>query len=525
MSKSRPRAERPVDAVRRALERERTRRKDGLKPIEIVKAAISAYLAHEYAQEPAGTPAVCDDAASPASHESTHPLSSGAPFISEDRRSLRRGTQAAVDRLLFNANYWRSAYEDRIVAACSQPEDADACLRAVSVWSAHTLKLNTLSPDETAATFERFCPPFALNRRRGSDARSKTGKGPVPDFRKAVLDIAEHRSSSETTGLLGIVAIMEAEADTYEKLRAHGSVNALFSTLPAWCLQNRIDLVNGGWWDDCDVMELIIGSLYERFLELGFGEASCRYFLDSCQEAIDAYQRDISSEPTRFADLEIPELVTLVQEARDAHPSFETDGYGCLLPPWLISKEQIIWNVLVCALYGPASTRPLLVDSPDLLTRQGYAGATDVITELARTSFARYTADRVASQTEREYPSFAHLPADLRDSSIAYISSIHAKLETLGYEIMPAGTCYPERRVSAFTASEVECLAILEHRRWLRERARAGWSYGPDKDVDARRSPYLVPWEELPARAKEWNRSAVRSIPALLASVNLAVVR
>ena len=45
------------------------------------------------------------------------------------------------------------------------------------------------------------------------------------------------------------------------------------------------------------------------------------------------------------------------------------------------------------------------------------------------------------------------------------------------------------------------------------------------KDVEAKRSPYLVPWEELPDRAREWNRSAVRSIPSLLASVNLAVMK
>ena len=43
--------------------------------------------------------------------------------------------------------------------------------------------------------------------------------------------------------------------------------------------------------------------------------------------------------------------------------------------------------------------------------------------------------------------------------------------------------------------------------------------------MERRRSPYMVPWEELPDRAKEWNRSAVRSIPSLLASVNLAVVK
>ena len=79
--------------------------------------------------------------------------------------------------------------------------------------------------------------------------------------------------------------------------------------------------------------------------------------------------------------------------------------------------------------------------------------------------------------------------------------------------------------VTAFTASEVECLAILEHRRWLQERQKAGWRYGTTKDVEAKRSPYLVPWEELPDRAREWNRSAVRSIPSLLASVNLAVVK
>ena len=115
------------------------------------------------------------------------------------------------------------------------------------------------------------------------------------------------------------------------------------------------------------------------------------------------------------------------------------------------------------------------------------------------------------------------MPADLRNSSIAYISSIYKKLETLGYEVLPAGSCYPERCVTAFTASEVECLAILEHRRWLRERQQAGWRYGTTKDVNGKRSPYMVPWEELPDRAREWNRSAVRRIPSLLASVNLAV--
>lgn len=272
-------------------------------------------------------------------------------------------------------------------------------------------------------------------------------------------------------------------------------------------------------------MSAIIDALHARFVELDFGVAVCQYFLESCYEALDAYHRDLSSEPCPWSEFSVPELIAVIREERERQPSFETDGYGSNLPAWLISKEQLVWNIWVCALYSPASARPLLVDSPDLLASQGYAGKTDVITELAQTSFLRHTTDRIASQTDQEYASFASLPPDLRDSSIAYISSIHSKLETLGYEVLPAGSCYPERCVAAFTASEVECLAILEHRRWLRERQKAGWRYGTAKDVERRRSPYMVPWEELPDRAKEWNRSAVRSIPSLLASVNLAVVK
>ncbi len=506
MAKARLHLRSPVDAVQTALGRELERRGDSLKPIEIVKVALSAYLSYAFAEEGSGD-VVAVSVESP------------------DKANLRRGTQSAIDRLLFNANYWRAAYEQRIIDACALPTDALACLEAITVWNKHTLKLNTLSPDEVVGNFERFCPPFAINHRRGSHEKARAGKGPLPDFKRAVEVAAEKEPPECLAALEDVLATMEKEAAVYEVQSQKGSLDALYAVLPAWCLQNRIDLVSGSWWDDCGVMESIINALYQQFLNLGFGVSVCQYFKDSCDEALDSYHRDLSSELSPLSDLDIPQLVDLVRIAREENPNFETDGYGGSLPAWLISKEQLIWNVLVCAIYGPASARPLLVDSPDMLAVQGYTGKTDVITELAQTSFVRYTADRIASQTDQEYVTFASLPADLRDSSIAYISSIHRKLETLGYEVLPAGSCYPEQCVTAFTASEVECLAILEHRRWLKERQKAGWRYGASKNVDARRSPYMVPWEELPDRAKEWNRSAVRSIPCLLASVNLAVVK
>ena len=497
-----------------AIQRERDKRTDDMKPIEIVKVAICGYQAYMASGD----------------------LDSSAA-ISPDRAGLYRGTQASVDRLLFNANYWRAAYEDRIVAACPRKDDAMACLNAVTVWNKHTLRLNTLRADEVTETFERFCPPFASNNRRGSDSRTGAGKGPIADFKACALRMIEQQQEREASrgqedgfaidaeAIRSIVADMEAEVRLYDEVGATGSLDALYEVLPAWCLQDRIELVRGGWWDDCDVMGLIAESLYAQFMRDGIGDAVCQYFLDSCREAIDSYQRYISSEPSAFAERTIPELVELVRNARREHPDSETDGYGDALPAWLIGKEQLIWNIVVCAVFGPSSARPLLVETPSLLLESSYTARPDVITELAQISFVRYAADRAAALAPSEFATFDDQPSDLRNSSIEHIRSIPAKLETLGYGIVPAGSCYPDQRVTSFTPSEIECLAILEHRRWLREREQAGWTYAPVKDVEAKTSPYLVSWEDLPDRAREWNRSSARSIPALLAAVGLAIAR
>ena len=502
MTKPKPRPERAVDAARESLAQEKAKREGGLKPIEIVKVAICAFQDHANAVAPGAA----------------------ATVESSDRAGLRRGTQASVDRLLFNANYWLAAYEDRIVGACD-PEDAARLLKAVTVWGTHTLKLNALGNDEVITTFERFCPPFAANNRRGST--EKRGKGPVGEFESMANDLSV-RKPEHAEALAAIAKDMRAEASAYESLPAASALDALFAILPAWCLQDRIALVSGSWWDDCDIMLLLAEELKRRFLELGYGDAPCQYFYDSMLEAIDAYQQDVSSNRSPLSELPIPDLIGIVHAAREARPSFETDGYEGALPAWLVAKEQLIWNTVVCALYGPGSARPLLAATPALLAKAGRPSSearSDVITDLAKSSFKRYSADRAESGDDRGYSAFADQPQDLRNSSIEHIKSIPAKLDVLGYEIVPDGSCYPDQKVTAFSPSEVECLAILEHRRWISERTKAGWVHGAERNVDAKTSPYLVPWEDLPDRAREWNRSAIRNIPALLAGENLAIAR
>lgn len=113
---------------------------------------------------------------------------------------------------------------------------------------------------------------------------------------------------------------MEDEAVAYEALGADSSLTALFDILPAWCLQNRIELVSGAWWDDCAVMNAIIDTLHARFVELDFGGAVCDYFLESCYEALDAYHRDLSSEPCPWSEFSVPELIAVIREERERQP-------------------------------------------------------------------------------------------------------------------------------------------------------------------------------------------------------------
>ena len=78
MTKVRQRASLPVDAVKLALEREHQKRED-IKPIELLKVALSAYLAFTFNE---------DDASA---------TGGKTPRESTDSAALRRGTQAAVD--------------------------------------------------------------------------------------------------------------------------------------------------------------------------------------------------------------------------------------------------------------------------------------------------------------------------------------------------------------------------------------------------------------------------------------------
>jgi hypothetical protein len=122
-------------------------------------------------------------------------------------------------------------------------------------------------------------------------------------------------------------------------------------------------------------------------------------------------------------------------------------------------------------------------------------------------------AGRTAAQDPAMRP-WAELDAGFKDSNRQEADHIPVKLRAIGCLSLPAKDV-PDGATFAFTTAEVEILARMEHARWCAERYLAGWTLGPT-DKPRQVTPYLVPYDDLEDKIKEYDRVAVRSIPQIL---------
>jgi TrkA-N domain/RyR domain len=138
---------------------------------------------------------------------------------------------------------------------------------------------------------------------------------------------------------------------------------------------------------------------------------------------------------------------------------------------------------------------------------------------IARALHERWRADQIAAGNQA--PTWAELDESRKESSRAQARDIAVKLRSIDYELAPLRDW--DAASFTLTGPEIETLAIAEHDRWMSERLADGWTLG-DKDVAQKKSPYLVPFEELPDDIAELDRMFVKEYPAILASGGLQIV-
>lgn len=140
---------------------------------------------------------------------------------------------------------------------------------------------------------------------------------------------------------------------------------------------------------------------------------------------------------------------------------------------------------------------------------------------LAIAIHARYNEKQLEDHPERPlaYPDFSKLPDDLKYSNLRQAQNIVERLEQFGYTLRPKGGA---DAVTTFAPELVERMAEAEHEAWMRERIASGWTLG-ERDVENKKTPYLVPYGELTDEIKDYDRDAVRNIPALAERIGMAV--
>ncbi|KAK5965079.1 hypothetical protein GCK32_008746 [Trichostrongylus colubriformis] len=149
------------------------------------------------------------------------------------------------------------------------------------------------------------------------------------------------------------------------------------------------------------------------------------------------------------------------------------------------------------------------------------------------------------SETQRKHPcltSFDRLPATEKQYNINLSLDTMKTIEALGYHLItdsPPTRLRPVRLAQNFQQSNgykpqpldtreivlpeemnplIEALARNTHNVWAKEKIKRGWTFGLSEFVDAtqKRSPHLVPYEEVDNRIKEANReSAAENLRAL----------
>lgn len=152
------------------------------------------------------------------------------------------------------------------------------------------------------------------------------------------------------------------------------------------------------------------------------------------------------------------------------------------------------------------------------------AGRTEILARAIHEEYVhKQTEDGATPETNPSMVPWEELPEHLKESNRRQADDIGAKLRAIGCEIEPVSG--PASDSFRFAPHEVEHLARLEHDRWWKEREADGWTFAPEKDVTEKKSPYLVEWEELSEEIREYDRIAVRGIPAFLARAGFRVVR
>ena len=144
----------------------------------------------------------------------------------------------------------------------------------------------------------------------------------------------------------------------------------------------------------------------------------------------------------------------------------------------------------------------------------------DSLDEMAKAIHDEYLQTQLQSCTDdftnESFIDWEDLPRHKRIANQRAAAHLDVKLRVLGFERKPLNG---KGEGSDFTLSksELDLLAMIEHRRWMADKYLSGYVFGEIRDEGRMTHPDLKPWEELSESDRDKDRQNITQIPKLLA--------
>lgn len=122
--------------------------------------------------------------------------------------------------------------------------------------------------------------------------------------------------------------------------------------------------------------------------------------------------------------------------------------------------------------------------------------------------------EKIKTTSGQEEKCWNEVPEEYKESSRAHANSIPSKLREI--QCFLSESEEGRTPIKEFTAEQIEHLAKLEHDRWNTERLQNQWGQGKERDAQSRRSPFLIPWDDLKEEVQDIDRALVRSYIQIL---------
>lgn len=293
--------------------------------------------------------------------------SDSAPYESFETVTGRQIKQLDVERWILNCNYLYYRLGDflqqRKLIESDKPESNELLAfleaNAKTIKDSNPLNLRSKQDDSIVKELSKDWPPMAHTSRN----QLETLRAKAAAFQAAYPNTAFHQAFDD------FFRIMQTEQHFYGALtKKHGGVGCVIKRcrelVPLWCAKEINPLYSLLLWNDPQAIDRLCSQLQVAFSNTGMPAYTSGLGAESWTGIVKRSQHSYldALDNTDLSRMEIPDIASLLDST---FFSLERPAPAASVPDWLFGKSQLIWNVVMCAVFGP---RAALTDAHPIRT-------------------------------------------------------------------------------------------------------------------------------------------------------------